>query len=93
MTPASLPVKLATALLADSKGVIDLDLPISGSLNDPEFRIGPIIFKVIVNLIGKALTSPFALLASALGGDEDLDHVSFAPGSAELSASARKGLD
>lgn len=91
--PNSLPVRLAVGLLADRDGVINLDLPLSGSLNDPEFRIGPIIFKVIVNLIGKALTSPFALLASALGGDEDLDHVTFAPGSAELSASARKGLD
>ncbi len=91
--PNSLPVRLAVSLLADRQGVINLDLPISGSLNDPQFRIGPIIFKVIVNLIGKALTSPFALLASALGGGEDLDHVRFAPGSAELSASARKGLD
>ncbi|WP_423455898.1 DUF748 domain-containing protein [Ottowia sp. VDI28] len=66
--PASLPVKLATALLADSNGVIDLDLPISGSLNDPQFSIGPIIFKAIVNLIGRAITAPFTLLARALGG-------------------------
>lgn len=91
--PNSLPVRLAVSLLADRQGVINLDLPISGSLNDPEFRIGAILFKVVVNLIGKALTAPFALLASALGGGEDLDHVSFAPGSAELSASERKGLD
>lgn len=91
--PNSLPVRLAVSLLADRQGVINLDLPISGSLNDPEFRIGAILFKVVVNLIGKALTAPFALLASALGGGEDLDHVTFAPGSAELSASARKGLD
>jgi hypothetical protein len=66
--PNSLPVKLAVALLADRNGVIDLDLPISGSLNDPQFRIGPVIFKIIVNLIGKAITAPFSLLASAFGG-------------------------
>ena len=65
--PASLPVKLATALLADSQGVIDLDLPISGSLNDPQFSVGPIIVKAIVNLIGRAITAPFTLLARALG--------------------------
>lgn len=94
--PASLPVKLATALLADSNGVIDLDLPISGSLNDPQFSLGPIIFKAVVNLIGRAITAPFTLLARALGGgsgSDDLSNVPFAPGSATLSADARSGLD
>jgi len=91
--PSSLPVKLAVALLADSRGVIDLDLPISGSLNDPQFRLGPVIFKIIVNLIGKALTAPFSLLASALGGGDAMSSVAFAPGSAALSESARQGLE
>lgn len=92
--PNSLPVRLAVALLADSHGVIDINLPISGSLNDPEFRLGPIIFKMIMNLIAKAITSPFALLASALGGaDEELGTVNFAPGSAALSTEARANLD
>lgn len=95
--PASLPVQLATALLANSDGVIDLDLPISGSINDPQFSIGPIIMKAIVNLIGKAITAPFTLLAHALGGGastaEDMSQVVFAPGSAQLSAAARTQLD
>lgn len=91
--PNSLPVKLAVALLADRQGVIDLDLPISGSLNDPQFRIGPVIFKIIVNLIGKALTSPFSLLASALGGGDEMSHVPFAPGSATLTPEAQQNLD
>lgn len=92
--PASLPVKLAVALLADRNGVIDIDLPISGSLNDPQFRLGTVIFKVIVNLIGKAITAPFALLANALGGGgSELSQVAFAPGSAELTPKAREGLD
>ena len=93
--PASLPVKLATALLADSKGVIDLDLPISGSLNDPQFSVGPIIFKAIVGLIGRAIAAPFALLARALGGagGDDLSQIAFAPGSAELGTKAREQLD
>lgn len=91
--PNSLPVKLAVALLADRQGVIDLDLPISGSLNDPQFRIGPVIFKIIVNLIGKALTSPFSLLASAFGGGEEMNHVPFAPGSATLTPEAQQNLD
>ncbi|CAN7624104.1 DUF748 domain-containing protein [Acidovorax sp. LjRoot74] len=91
--PNSLPVKLAVALLADRNGVIDLDLPISGSLNDPQFRIGPVIFKIVVNLIGKALTSPFSLLASAFGGGEEMNHVPFAPGSATLTPEAQQSLD
>jgi hypothetical protein len=91
---ASLPVKLAVALLADRNGVIDIDLPISGSLNDPQFSLGPIIVKVIVNVIVKAITSPFSLLANAFGGGgEELSIVGFAPGSAELRPEAKAGLD
>ncbi|MCM2296652.1 DUF748 domain-containing protein [Rhodoferax sp.] len=90
----SLPVKLAVALLADRHGVIDIDLPVSGSLSDPQFRIGPIVFKLIVNLIVKAVTAPFSLLANVLGGGgEELSVVSFAAGSATLSPEARAGLD
>jgi hypothetical protein len=92
--PASLPVKLAVALLADRNGVIDLNLPLSGSINDPQFRIGPVIFKIIGNLIAKAITSPFSLLASAFGGGGDeLSVVYFVPGSAVLMPEARENLD
>ncbi len=91
--PASLPVRLAVALLADRNGVIDVDLPISGSLNDPEFRLGPVIFKIIGNLVMKAVTAPFSLLAGALGGGAELGSVAFVAGSAELGDSARQGLD
>ena len=91
--PNSLPVKLAVALLADRNGVIDLNLPISGSLNDPQFSVGPIIWKVVVNLVTKALTAPFSLLANAFGGGDELSTVVFAPGSSVLTADARAGLD
>ena len=92
--PNSLPVKLAVALLADRNGVIDINLPISCSLSDPQFRLGPLIFKVIVNLIVKAITSPFSLLASAFGGGgAELSMVAFAPGTAVLGPDARAGLD
>ena len=92
--PNSLPVQLAVALLADRNGVIDINLPVSGSLNDPQFRLGPIIFKVIINLIVKAITSPFSLLAGAFGGGGDeLSMVAFAPGSSALGPEAQTGLD
>ena len=92
---ASLPVKLAVALLTDRHGVIDLDLPVSGSINDPQFSLGAVIWKVVTNLIVKAVTAPFALLASALegrGGGE-LSSVEFAAGTATLSPEAKAGLD
>ena len=91
--PASLPVRLAVALLADRNGVIDVDLPISGSLNDPEFRLGSVILKVIGNLIMKAVTAPFSLLAGAFGGADEQGAITFAAGSAELDAKAREQLD
>jgi len=93
--PASLPVKLAAALLADRNGVIDLDLPISGSLNDPQFSLGPVIVKIILNVIAKAITAPFSLLAGAFsgGGGDELGSVSFAAGSAQLVPEAKTGLD
>jgi hypothetical protein len=92
--PASLPVKLAVALLADRHGVIDINLPISGSLNDPEFKIGALIFKLIGNLIVKAVSAPFSLLANAVGGSADeMGSVRFAPGSSTLSPEAKTSLD
>ncbi len=91
--PASLPVRLAVALLADRNGVIDVDLPVSGSLNDPQFSLGAVIWRVIGNLVMKAITSPFSLLAGAFGGTEDLGVVEFAPGSAALQPEAQARLD
>jgi len=89
----SLPLKLAVALLKDRNGVIDLDLPVSGSLDDPEFRLGPIIWKVVVNLLTKVVTAPFALLGSLFGGGEELALLDFAPGSATLDEAANAKLE
>ena len=91
--PASLPVRLAVALLADRNGVIDVDLPISGSLNDPQFSLGGVILKVIGNLIMKAVTAPFSLLAGAFGGGDEQGAVPFDAGSALLNKSAKEQLD
>ena len=90
----NLPVKLAVALLADHNGVIDINLPVSGSINDPQFRLGPIVVRLVLNLIGKAITSPFSLLAGALGGGGDeMSQVVFSPGSTELADDARQRLN
>ena len=87
----NLPVKLAVALLKDRNGEIHLDVPVSGKIDDPEFSLWRIIWKVFRNLLVKAATSPFALLTSFSGG-EDFSAVQFAPGSAELSEANRENL-
>jgi hypothetical protein len=86
-----LPVLLAVALLKDRNGVIDINLPVSGTLDDPQFSVGGIIWKVILNLLGKALTAPFALLSG--GGAADLSQVQFLPGTARIADSGQAALD
>lgn len=90
----ALPVGLAVSLLQDRQGQIDLNIPVSGSLDDPEFSVGGIIVKVIVNLISKAVTAPFALIGSMFGGEDmDLNNLQFATGSARLDEKTIKALN
>ena len=89
----SLPVSLAVALLKNRNGEIDLNLPISGSLDDPEFSIGSLVVKVIANLFIKAVTSPFALIGSMFGGGEELSNVEFDYGRVVITPEAEKRLD
>lgn len=86
------PVGLAVSLLTDRNGRINLDIPVSGSLDDPKFRVWPIIWQVIVNLITKALTSPFALLASLTGGGEELSFIEFDYGSSAVTQANLKKI-
>jgi len=90
---SNLPVKLAVALLADRQGVINLNLPITGSLNDPQFSMWPVIWKVIGNVITKAITAPFSLFSGGDGDATDLGTVAFAPGTAALDSAGRATLD
>ncbi|HEV7986644.1 MAG TPA: DUF748 domain-containing protein, partial [Steroidobacteraceae bacterium] len=87
-----LPIKLAVSLLKDRNGVINLDLPVGGSLDDPTFRIGPIIWKVFVNLIEKAVTAPFALLGSLFGGGPQLSYIDFPAGGSTLTPEQQQQL-
>lgn len=87
-----LPLKLAVALLKDRNGVIDIDLPMSGSLDDPQFRMGPLIWKAFVGLLTKAATAPFALLGSLFGGGEEMNLIEFDPGTSALDAAAQEKL-
>lgn len=88
----SLPLDLAISLLKNRKGEINLHLPLEGTINDPEFNVGGLIFDAFVNLMTKAVTSPFTLIASMFEGGEELSTVAFTPGFADINEEAAKRL-
>jgi uncharacterized protein involved in outer membrane biogenesis len=92
-TATKLPVRLAVALLKNSRGEIDINLPIEGSIDDPEFSVGGIILQVVINLLSKAVTSPFALLGAAVGGGDELGTIEFVPGSPLLDEKSREKIE
>ena len=89
-----LPVRLGVALLKDTDGKIVIDLPVQGSLDDPNFRIGRVVLRVVVNLLTKAAVSPFGLIGSMFGGGGDeLAFQEFLPGESELLPAEAPKLD
>ena len=97
-TATKLPVLLAVALLKNSRGEIDVNLPISGSLSDPEFSVGGVIVRVLVNLLTRAVTSPFKLISAAVGGRgggaaDELGYVQFKPGVSDMTAQGKTKLE
>ncbi|UTJ07817.1 DUF748 domain-containing protein [Arcobacter roscoffensis] len=90
----SLPLGLAIALLEDSNGVIDLDIPVSGNVDDPKFQIGSVVWKAFTNLITKAITAPFSLLGAMFGFDEDeIKSVNFDFAKSEITPIQKETLD
>ncbi len=88
----SLPLPLALGILKNTRGVIDINLPVKGDLSDPGFSLGNIIFTAFTNLLTKAVTSPFSLLASIVEGAEDISSVRFEPGSSQIGAEQARKL-
>lgn len=91
-TATKLPVQFAVALLRDRNGIIDVNLPIAGSLDDPEFSVAGIVIRVIFNVIAKAVTQPFALLGALFGGGEELSSMELAAGRASIPAAGEDKL-
>ena len=88
----TLPVRLAVALLKNARGEIAVDVPVTGSLSDPQFSLSGVILDAFVNLIVKVATSPFSLIASTFGTQEDLDYIEFPPGLATLTPDGQQKL-
>ena len=79
--------------MTDRNGQINLDIPLSGSLDDPKFKVWPIVWQILVNLITKAVTAPFSLLSSVTGGGDEMSFVEFDYGSAELTEDGKKKIE
>ncbi|MDV3307295.1 MAG: DUF748 domain-containing protein [Cyclobacteriaceae bacterium] len=89
----NLPLRLAVAILRDVNGNINMEIPVSGDLNDPEYKLGKVIWGIIENLLVKAATSPYRLLAQAINADEnDLKAISFDYLSDSLTNRQRRNL-
>jgi hypothetical protein len=90
----SAPVGLAIALLKDSEGVIDLDVPVSGNVDEPEFKIGHVVWTAFKNLIVGVATAPFRFLGDMLGiSAEELEKVNFEEGKTALLPPEREKMD
>lgn len=89
----SLPLDLAISLLKNRRGEINLHLPLKGSIDDPDFNLGDIVFSAFINMISKAITSPFALLGSVFEGGEELSEISFTPGFADIETESAQRLE
>ena len=87
-----LPLELALAILTDSNGVIDMSVPVSGDVNNPGFDLSGVISDAIVNLLSKAITAPFSLLANLVNSEDDLQRVTFPSGSSTLTERGREKL-
>jgi hypothetical protein len=86
----SLPVKFAVSLLKDRHGKINLNLPVAGRTDDPEFSVWKVIVKILVNLVTKAAAAPFSLIASLYPGAEQLSNIDFEYGRADLPAQSEQ---
>jgi uncharacterized protein involved in outer membrane biogenesis len=89
---APIPVRLATALLKDKNGVIDLDVPVTGSMDDPKFKVWPIIWQIVRNTLEKAAAAPFRMIGGLFAGADKAEFVDFEPGSAGLPPDAGQAL-
>ena len=90
----SIPLGFIIGLLEDSDGVIDIDMPVEGNIDEPDFKYGTLVFKTLTNLLWKAVTSPFSFLGSMMGIDGDaLAYGEFEAGQDNILPPEREKLD
>lgn len=82
----NLPVELAVALLTDSQGRMNIAIPVSGNLNDPQFSFAGLFARAFASLVGKIASAPFRALGAVLSGGrgKTRGEVEFEPGAVAL---------
>ncbi|QSZ42955.1 DUF748 domain-containing protein [Sulfurimonas aquatica] len=89
-----LPLGFVIALLEDNDGVIDIDMPVEGNVDEPDFKYGELVFKTVVGVITKAVTAPFKFLGALMGIDADsLEFLEFEASKSMIEATEREKLD
>lgn len=88
----SLPLKLAIALLEDGDGVIDLNVPVSGNIDQPEFSTGHVVWQAITTVITNIASAPFRAIGNLLGVDH-FNGIFFEPGEGTLSLAQRDKVE
>ena len=86
-----LPLGLAIALLEDSDGMIDVNIPVKGNVNEPEFSVGHLVWQAVKTLLSNVVTAPFRALGALLG-IENMDAIAFVPGESTLPAEGEEDL-
>ena len=87
-----LPIGLAIAVLEDSDGMIDVNIPIRGNVDSPEFSMGHLFWQALRNVLSSIVTAPFRALASLLG-EEGLDGIYTAPGESVITPPEQEKLE
>ncbi len=87
-----LPVKLGLALLKDKSGTIDFDVRVAGRLDDPNFKLGPVITDAALEMVGRAVASPFAAIGGLFAGKQEPDVVEFQAGTSTIGLDAHARL-
>lgn len=89
-----LPLAFVIALLEDAQGVVDIDMPVKGNVDAPDFKYSALLLKTLSKMITEAATSPFRFLGRVLGVDgEALGYAEFEAGLSNLLLSEQEKLD
>ncbi len=89
----SLPLRLGVALMKDTNGNVDLEIPVEGPINDPKYKFGKVIWQIVKNLFVKMVSTPVKALSNVLNvNEDDLKNIYFDNGQIGLSPKQKKPL-
>ena len=90
----SLPIGLVVSILKDSDDQIDISLPLSGTLSDPKFSYGALVWGAVKKLLSDIVLSPFRFMGKIAGVDtKKLESIDFEAASSEILISENSKID